>query len=45
VGGFTYFLPIQFEKGYVVRFAVACRTLDDDLQHTLEFGPRSADDL
>jgi hypothetical protein len=45
VGGFTQLLPIQFEKGYVVRFAVACRTSDHDLQDGLEFGPRSTDDL
>jgi hypothetical protein len=45
VGGFAEVLPIQFEKGYVVRFAVACRTPDDDLQDGLEFGPRSTDYL
>src|SRR5262249_24413965 len=45
VGGFAQVLPIQFEKGYVVRFAVACRTPDEDLQHRLEFSPRGTDDL
>jgi hypothetical protein len=45
VGGFAQVLSIQFEKGYIVCFAVACRTSDDDLQDGLEFGPRSTDDL
>ena len=44
VGGYTQVLPVQFEKGYVVCFAVACRAPDDDFQHGLEFGRRSADD-
>ena len=45
VGGYTNVLPIQFENGYIVRFAEARRTPDNDLQHSLEFGRRSADDL
>jgi hypothetical protein len=38
-------LPIQFENGYIVRFAEARRTPDDNLQHGLELGRRSADDF
>ena len=45
VGGYTYVLPIQFENGHVVRFAVARRTPCDDFQHRLEFARRRADDL
>ena len=45
VGGYTQVLPVEFENGHVVRFAEARRTPDDNLQHGLEFGRRSADDL
>jgi hypothetical protein len=45
VGGYTYVLPIQFENGYIVRFAEGRRTPDNDLQHGLELGRRSTDDF
>ena len=45
VRGYMKGLPVQFKNGHVVRAAEACRTPDDDLQHRLEFGPRSTDDL
>jgi hypothetical protein len=45
VGGYTQILPVEFENGHVVSFAEACSTPCDDLQHRLEFGRRSADDL
>jgi hypothetical protein len=45
VGGRTQVLPVEFENGHVVGFAEARRTLDDNLQHGLELGRRSADDL
>src|SRR6516162_2622155 len=38
-------MTIQFENGYVIRIAESCRTPDYDLQHGLEFGRRSTDDL
>src|SRR5215469_17156123 len=41
----TQMLPVEFENGYVVRSAETRRTLDHDLQHGLEFGRRSTDDL
>src|SRR5690348_3144465 len=45
VGGYTQVLPLEFKNGHVVRFTIARRTSDDDLQDGLEFGRRSADDL
>jgi hypothetical protein len=44
VGGCTQVLPVQLENRHVVCFAEARRTPDDDVQHRLEFGRRSADD-
>src|SRR6516165_1845031 len=41
----TQMLPVEFENAYVNRIAEARRTLDHDLQHGLEFGQRSTDDL
>src|SRR6516162_1359481 len=45
VGGRMQVLAVEFKNSHVVRFAEACRTPDDDLQHGLEFGRRSTDDL
>src|SRR6516165_5734690 len=45
VGGYTQVLPVEFVNGRVVSLTEACRTPDDDLQHGLEFGRRSTDDL
>jgi hypothetical protein len=45
VGGYAQVLPVEFKNGHVVRFAEACRTSGDNLQHGLEFSRRSADDL
>jgi hypothetical protein len=41
----TQILPVEFKNGHVVRFPEARRTSSDYLQHGLEFGRRSADDL
>jgi hypothetical protein len=45
VGDRTQVLPVEFKNRHVVGFAEARRTLDDNLQHGLEFGWRSADDF
>jgi hypothetical protein len=45
VGGRMQVLLVEFKNGHVVRFAEACRTLGDNLQHGLECGRRSTDDL
>ena len=45
VGGRTQVLPVELENRHVVCFAEARRTPDDNLQHGLEFGRRSADDF
>src|SRR5215469_4505656 len=41
----TQMLPVEFKNAHVVRFAEACRTPDNDLQHGQEFDRRSADGL
>src|SRR6516162_553557 len=45
VGGYTQVLPVEFVNGRVVSLTEARRTSDYNLQHGLEFGRRSADDL
>jgi hypothetical protein len=45
VGCRMQILLVEFNNGYVVRFAEACRTLGDNLQHGLECGRRSTDNL
>jgi hypothetical protein len=45
MGGYSYVLPVDFKNGHVDRFAEARRTPGDNLQHGLEVGRRSADDL
>jgi hypothetical protein len=45
VGGYAQVLPVEFVNGRVVSLTEARRTSDYNLQHGLEFGRRSADDL